>query len=624
MPRLYICLCFPFLYLSGISHLLPNNFNLSYRYVNDIGFYPYLMRSPILLFMHHLPFALAFFFLLQTTLSIGQETASTSKATDKLYEKGFIKNADSVNTKYSEFLPSFYQNGIVYIFSSRQNGSVDQPAGTAFVELFYAELGPKGDPMPRQPFPIKVNHQVHKGQVTFNRDGSVIFFTQSAPVEGMNGDYRLKVYEAKRGAFDWMNVKELPFNSDDYSVGHPSISPDGNLLYFASDMPGGQGGFDLYMSERQANGSWTSPVNLGSKINTSGNEMYPFIHESGNLFFSSNGHPGKGGLDIFKVEVNGQNWGEVQNFGFANSKSDEFGFVLNEAGTLGFLASNHEEGKGSYDIYRFKVEEGKEFPWATKIIPTTFLVYDEATKQPLEGASIWLYECSADGHILESDALQAEVLPEGDKLRVAPLRKPNQSLGTPTSISSPSNSTVLNLLGEKNYMLLVSRDGYADGEILFSTTGKSASPQRLALGLKSAQAEELERDIATQNKSLLRKGAVIVLNDIQYDFNKSSVRKGETPELDALAALMSEHPGMQVELVAHTDSRGSEKYNLDLSNDRANAAKAYLVSRGISSSRVKAKGMGKAALRNACSDGVECSEEEHSYNRRIEAIVTKF
>lgn len=574
--------------------------------------------------MRHLSFVLAFFFLFQTTFSIGQETASTSKATDKLYEKGFIKNADSVNTKYAEFLPSFYQNGIVYIFSSRQNGSVDQPTGTAFVELFYAELGPHGDPMPRQPFPIKVNHQVHKGQVTFNRDGSVIFFTQSSPAEGTEGDYRLKVFEAKRGPFDWMDVKELPFNSDNYSVGHPSISPDGKRLYFASDMPGGHGGFDLYMSDRQPNSTWGAPVNLGPKVNTSGSEMYPFIHESGNLFFSSNGHPGKGGLDIFKVEVNGNSWGEVQNFGFANSKSDEFGFVLNEAGTLGFLASNHNEGKGSYDIYRFKVEEGKEFPWATKIIPTTFLVYDEATKQPLEGASIWVYECSADGHILESDALRAELLPEGDKLRVTPLRKPNQLLGSPTTVNSLLNSTVLNLLGEKNYMLLVSREGYADGEMFFSTTGKSASPQRLALGLKLAQGDELEHNIAMQNKSLLRKGAVIVLNDIQYDFNKSSVRKGETPELDALVALMNEFPGMQVELVAHTDSRGSEKYNLDLSNDRANAAKAYLVSRGISGFRVKAKGVGKAELRNACSDGVECSEEEHSYNRRIEALVTKF
>jgi outer membrane protein OmpA-like peptidoglycan-associated protein len=546
-----------------------------------------------------------------------QEDKSTSKATDKLYEKGFLKNAELINTQDSENLPSFYQNGIVYVSSPRRIGSPNQAANT---ELFYAELGPNGDPLPRQPIPIKVSQQIHKGQVTFNREGTLMLFTQSLPVPGGKGALRFKVFEARRGNFDWEQVTELPFNSNDYSIVHPFLSPDEKRLYFASDMPGGQGGFDLYMAERQGN-SWGKPINLGPGINTAGNEMYPFAHESGNLFFSSNGHEGLGGLDIYKVEIRGREFGPVQNFGFANSPADEFGFVLNPSGTLGFLASNNKEGKGAYDIYRFKVEPEKEFSWATKVMPTSFEVYDKHSGQALEAANIWVYECTPEGHILQPDAFTTLVSKEADGLRIAPRRKNFGQLGAPHYRFDQENKQVARLLGEKTYLVLVAADGYQPQELLFSTRGKAAGPQNLRIAMDYP--EEMMR-LEYDASDALAKDAVIILENIEYDFSKSSVRKGATPELDALVALLQAYPNMHIELIAHTDSRGSEKYNLDLSRDRANSAMQYLVSRGIASSRVKASGMGKAQLRNGCSDGVACTEQQHRVNRRIEVRVTKF
>jgi outer membrane protein OmpA-like peptidoglycan-associated protein len=207
-----------------------------------------------------------------------------------------------------------------------------------------------------------------------------------------------------------------------------------------------------------------------------------------------------------------------------------------------------------------------------------------------------------------------------DGLRIKPLRKPIGQLGAPHYRYPMESKQGARLLGEKTYLVLVAADGYQLQELIFSTQGKAAGPQNLRIGM-SLPEEPLRQEPDASNA--LTKDAVIVLENIEYDFSKSSVRKGTAPELDALAALLQANPTMHIELISHTDSRGSEKYNLDLSRDRANSAKQYLVSRGVAESRIKTTGMGKAQLRNECADGVACTEQQHRVNRRIEVRITK-
>jgi len=217
------------------------------------------------------------------------QQSSKSKAAKKLYEKGNkiqLINATSINSSDLEFSPTFYQNGIVYATSRKS----DQAGGKNYFELFYADRDEKGLPIKSENFFLRIDGQAHEGPVTFSRDGQQIYFTRKKPKESAKGS-SLKIYEATRTNNDWNSVKELSFNSDTYSNFHPSISTDGQRLYFASDMPGGMGGTDIWMVEKRGI-TWSKPINLGPEVNTPKNEVYPFIHNSGNLFFSSNGFNG--------------------------------------------------------------------------------------------------------------------------------------------------------------------------------------------------------------------------------------------------------------------------------------------------------------------------------------------
>jgi hypothetical protein len=239
----------------------------------------------------------ALFLLTIPVMMHAQKEDSKSKSSPKEYEKPagsiapgvIIKNAETVNSPYLEFSPVFYQNGIVYVTSRQKGGAVDEKIGETFFELYYSELDGNRNPIKAQDFSINVNSQVHEGPVSFNRKGDVLYFTRNNMKNGVRkadskGVTRLKIYEAQKGEFDWENVTELPFNSDEYSTCHPALSADGRRLYFTSDMPGGYGGFDLYFVERRGD-DWSRPINLGGSINTDKNEVFPFMHESGVLFF---------------------------------------------------------------------------------------------------------------------------------------------------------------------------------------------------------------------------------------------------------------------------------------------------------------------------------------------------
>ncbi len=644
-----------------------------------------------------------------------QQQSSKSKSSDKLYEKGTgkrsiaLQNAKGVNGPGYEFSPSFYQNGIVYV-SFHKNGPIDSNTGKPFFELFYAEMDNQYLPQSGRSFSVTINSQVHEGPVSFSRDNNLMYFTRNNLESGIakansKGKVTLKIYEARRGQLDWEGIKALPFNNDDYSCQHPTLSADGKRLFFSSDMPGGYGGYDLYFVEKKGE-DWSKPINLGPDVNTNGNEVFPFLHEFGTLFFSTNGRGGEGGLDIFMIDISSNEWGPLTNLGTPlNSATDDLGFIINSAATRGYFASDRPGGSGGDDIYMFEAD-GSILNDETPVLNAAIIAYDEATNERISDAGVRLFQQSEDGYMEGNDLYDVELLPsENGELRMKLVRKNASDLGKP-SLFTDINGTVSSTLRQgKHYLILVTKDGYADGEIQYSTE-EATGTQTIWVPLKtrtckaldglvtvqgygtpvpnalvriidqSTGKEELMRtnasggfdyclpangdylvtaeksgynsnsaNVSTKNlqgtqpldvnlrltpsdgdkvvKEPIRSGSVILLENIYYDFNQYIIRRGAGEELDALAQLMKQYPSMEVELTAHTDSRGNDQYNLELSLKRAESAKRYLIQKGIRGSRIKALGLGETQIRNRCADGVDCSDDEQQYNRRTEVKVIR-
>jgi len=625
-----------------------------------------------------------------------------------------LRNVTEINTDALEFSPAFYANGIVFVSSRRKEGPIDDQIGETFFELYYSEVDPNGIPQKPESFSIRINSERHEGPVSFNREENMMYFTRTNLNRGVQkanskGKVGMKIYRANRGLFDWEGVEELPFNRDEYSCMHPSLSPDGNMLYFSSNRPGGEGGWDIWVAFNQ-NGQWSEPVNMGPKINTRGSESFPFIHESGTLFFTSDGHKGYGELDLFMIDVSQPEWGEVVNLGEPfNSKADDLGIILNPDGEIGYFSSNRPGGVGKDDIYMFQAPEGIQGVKFPEMSNAVLAVYDENSGRRLPDASIWIYEKTNTGSVKGDELYDLELLPSesgGDRMVFRRILKQEKELGEPRLVSN-ANGEAYTLLNEAvDYIILASKAGYTPREITYkpedniykrpievglspsncmtlsglvaskpynkripnaivrvinSCTGQEVSTRTNINGtfeycieigceftiisehsgfqsdttevstvnLRSKRSFAVVMEMAPESTSVLRKpireGAVIVLQNIHYDFGNSSIRKGEARDLEDLARLMKAYPSMEIELISHTDCRGSDDFNLKLSLDRAESAKQFLASRGVEKKRIKAFGYGEAFPVNRCNcqDNVDCTEEEYEANRRTEVKIAR-
>ena len=301
-----------------------------------------------------------------------------------------VKKA-TINSEVDDFGGHFYKDGIVFA-SERDKGVMSKRThswtGQPFLNLFFVPVKGCGTEVTYgrpEPFSSDINTKFHDAVVTFNKEQTQIFFTRNNFINGKTatddqGVMKLKILTAKKsGKTGWANEENLPFNSDEYSCAHPSLSMDGNKLYFASDMPGGFGGMDLYVSELEG-GKWGPATNLGPGVNTEGHELFPFIHQTGRLYFASDGHLGMGGMDIVYVDDKGNGaWSSPENVGAPiNSQDDDFCYNVNEDGTCGFFSSDRAGGAGRDDIYSFTKSSA----------PIKVFVYDAVTKAPIEGATL--------------------------------------------------------------------------------------------------------------------------------------------------------------------------------------------------------------------------------------------
>ncbi len=421
--------------------------------------------------------------LLLSATSMAAQQSSKSKSRERFREKDFpenkvgLSNVTTLNTVNTDYSTSYYQNGIVYVSSWKKNGARDKNSGETFSELYFSPFDPNGFPAGRQTFSLDINSKLHEGPVTFSRDNKTMFYTQSNQKDGVQkadskGVVRLKIYAAKKGPLDWVPQGELSFNSDEYSCLHPSLSADGKRLFFASDMPGGAGGYDIYFAQKNTDGSWSAPVNAGELVNTDKNELFPFIHPNGTLFFSSTGHENNlGGLDIFMLEKDRDGAETVVNMNRPyNSPEDDKAFIIDDEFRTGFFTSNRkpdEKGlngtKGKDDIWAFSIEQGiRDARPATR--EATIVVRDAKTGKPVQGAEIRILRSSRDGFVdADSSVYEIDLQPVGDdrgsvSLQLRP--KSADKMRRPDLYSNLEGEAGTDFLRFRSYVVMVNHKDY--------------------------------------------------------------------------------------------------------------------------------------------------------------------
>ena len=500
----------------------------------------------------------------------------------------------ATNTVGSDMGPAFYKDKLIFSSTSLGNQSAgikykwnDLP----FLDLYIANINPDGNLSAPKPFAPKLKTSYHDGPVSYDETNNRLYFTRNNFVKGRtfkgeDGTINLKLFIAKQNEGEWVYSEDFKYNSDDYSVGHPSIDKTGKILYFASDMPGGYGKSDIYFSVL-SDGKWSEPFNLGPKVNTEGNEFFPFISYDGVLYFASDGHGGLGGLDIyFSVPERGV-FGSIENMGYpVNSSKDDFALVLDKTGVKGYFTSNRQGGKGDDDLYSLKI----------KRIPVIIrgVVKDRDTQVVLPDAKISVV---------------------------------NENLDTiATSITRVDGQFEFEVNKGQEYVINVKKEFYFENEKAVSTASLRPNDEVFVEIFLEQDIEEDDNypepiSMEEENNEPLQ---IIELEYINYDLDKWNIRPDAQVILDRLVGVLNEYPDLEIRLESHTDSRGSDEYNMLLSKRRARAAFEYLVSKGIDPMRMRYEGYGETRLLNNCGNGVPCTEAEHEVNRRtIVKVVRK-
>jgi len=505
-----------------------------------------------------------------------------------------LKNL-SINTIYSDFGPSYYGSKLVYssavdtsYYIKRRYHWNDQP----FLNFYVGQINATENEVKREnTFSKAINTQYHEATIAFTEDGKRIYFTRNNYNDGLkrgeDGISHLKLYTAIKNdsldnTNDWQDERELPFNSSEYSTGHPALSEDGSKLYFVSDMPGTMGATDIFVVDILGDNKYSEPQNLGPKINTSGREMFPFIANKV-LYFASDGHLGLGGLDVFESDMNEDTFSTPKNLGKPlNSTLDDFGFIINDSGEQGFVCSNRDGGKGDDDIYAIQRVETEEMLSSCSQLVKGYVV-NGRTQERIADAMVSLYD------------------ENGVKL---------------TETVSKSNGDYafnLDLNCAKRYEIKVEKIGYTPSDKSMVTSSISTETV-VPLDLNTLS------ELIVEDSGQLK----IKVGIIFFDLNKDYIRPDAAIELNKIVTLMSQQPTIEIRIESHTDARSDDDYNLNLSKRRAKSTSEYLIRQGIAKDRIlSAQGFGETMLLNDCSNGVKCDEVQHQINRRSEFIIEK-
>lgn len=474
-----------------------------------------------------------------------------------------------INSDKSEFGAVMTNDNILYFTSARNAsrktyGWNEEPFLDMYQSVYNAD-GTFAEPT----LVTEINTQWHDGPATVSADGNTMYFSSESFQEKefiKDKANRLKqgqvyIYKATKNNGKWSNVSPVSFNSREFSVSNPSLSKDGKTLYFASNMPGSMGGNDIWKVEISGDGSFGTPMNMGAKVNTEGNESFPFITDDNRLYFASDARKGFGGLDVFMIDLDKNT--DAENVGApVNSAKDDFSFSMNMQKNMGFFSSNRD---GNDNIYQ-----------ATPvcIVEAITTVKDKQSGRVLANAKVSILD--SRNNVIESKVSGADGI---------------------VSYEVDCN---------KAYTVQVSMDGYEGNSFPVAANSKGGKVN-IAADLEPIQ------NIVTPE--------AVVLKDIYFEFDKSNVTKEGAFELDKLVQVMNQNPEMVIMVKGHTDNRGSDAYNMNLSDRRARSAVQYVISKGIAKKRISGKGFGESEPKVDC--GENCTEEQHAQNRRNEFLIVK-
>jgi outer membrane protein OmpA-like peptidoglycan-associated protein len=503
---------------------------------------------------------------------------SLEKTTPHIFKLEQVVNEGSS----SDFGLSFYGDNKVAFASAR---NTENPSYSwnelPYLDLYSATLTNANTLENVIPFSDAINTESHESNAVFTNDGKTMYFNRTNTARKKSDKERIahiKIFKAELVDGNWTNVTALPFTSNSYSTEHPALSKDEKTLYFASDRPGSLGSFDIYKVAINDDGTYGEPENLGATINTRHREQFPFISEFNVLYFSSIGHDGYGGLDVFRSNMVNGGFDQPVNLGSSiNSNLDDFAYIVSEKNNQGYVSSN----RTGYD---------RLFGFGREVNPLTIyqvegIVQDLNSKELLGGSLVTLFD--------ESDTVIQDTI-IGDDAHYIFKIEPN-----------------------KKYKVRGTRKAYIPQDVEFSTDSKGNVQHNIYLNLESFK--DAEERVKEDVKDVVK----VELDKIYFDFDKSDIREDAATTLNVLVDLMKKYPSMEVEVSAHTDARGPDQYNLNLSKSRAASTLEYLVSQGIERNRLKSIGYGEMQPLNKCVKEGICDDDEYDINRRCEFLILK-
>ena len=517
-----------------------------------------------------------------------------------------IKNDDgkykiehlTLNTDAQDFGTSYYKNSIVFT-SSRSNAKMiarkSNWNGKPYLDVYISEIE-EGQLKKPNVLAKKIDGKMHDGPASFSNDGNYIAYTKNSYNITKNDKVvRLELFFANNTSGKWSKAEPFYLNNKDYSVGHPCLTANGNTMYFASDMPGGFGGTDIYKTSKDDKGVWGKAENMGAKINTEGNELFPFIEENNEvLFFASNGRFGLGGLDIFICPINGSKIGTAYNAGYPlNTQYDDYATIINTTTNKGYFSSNRVGGSGDDDIYSFDLLKplniGKKIKGIAK----------DKNENPLAKTFITL------------------------------LYDNGTMIDTVTTNTNGAFSFLVD--NDKKFKLTGEKEKYVEGNTLVNTFEKEFIVKADVILLNREEEIAKKIEVGADLGKILELKPVfngdLNAETVYFDLNKSDIRPDAVIELNKIVKIMNEYPSLVVELGSYSDCRANKEYNPALSDKRAKVSAWYIKSRINKPERIYGKGYGETKPVNGCScEGTttsNCTEEEHQKNRRTEFIIMK-
>ena len=637
-----------------------------------------------------------------------------------------VVNERGINTAFQEYSPAFYQKGLIFIASNpavNKDKKEDTQLGKSTTSIFFAKRGNDGNLQRPVTFAEELTTKFYDGPLSFNAAGDVVYFTRTnlkkgKPQVGRDGKVKLKIYSAKLNSVKgtWGNIEELPFNSNDFDCMHPSVSADGQRLYFASNRPGGKGGLDIYVSLLQ-NTKWSEPVNLGPIINTAKDEVFPFIHPDNTLYFSTNGRKAIGGIDIFWTKKTQEGWLDPEAMPEPiNSPSNDFGIIVTDDKKSGFFSSNRASGQGDDDIFSF-VDNGLDTQSVNNIIepdetqnntkstkieePLPLLPVKEVKEKPKqeekesEKLAVSKPQIAQTTPVVEKkensivNTVDVEISAI-DKTTNKPIKDVNVSVlnmksiknatfltdatGKVTGLRAESGASIpldilpsqdvvtdengrikLTVNAGERFIFNFSKEGYdskyivktvASGDskvaafmlkpqekpVIVNSKGlniqKDTIPTRFSSSWDEGQPRDRSNDfeepkIILEDNDPVSGAYTFELRNIYYGHGDAEVNEEAKTELLPLLKMMTKDQQIEIEIGSHTDSKNKANFNLTLSQLRADNIKTFFVENGIKPDRIRAFGYGETMVRNRCKRGVNCSEEEHAFNRRSVIKVVK-